>query len=68
MTAELGGATSLRGLELTVEKLVPGGEGFLRLPDGQVLFVRGAAPGDRIRLGSVTKSRGTLWTNDYEVL
>jgi len=58
----------LRGLELTVEKLVPGGDGFLRLPDGQALFVRGAAPGDRIRLGGVEKQRGTLWTNDYEVL
>jgi 23S rRNA (uracil1939-C5)-methyltransferase len=68
VTAELGGATSLRGLELTVEKLVPGGEGFLRLPDGQALFVRGAAPGDRIRLGSVAKARGRLWTNDYELL
>lgn len=68
MTGELVGATMLRGLELTVEKLVPGGDGFLRLPDGQALFVRGAAPGDRIRLGGVEKQRGTLWTNDYEVL
>ena len=68
MTAELGGASSMRGLELSIEKLVPGGEGFVRLPDGQALFVRGAAPGDRIRLGSVEKQRGTLWTNDYELL
>lgn len=68
MSEELGGATLLRGLELTVEKLVPGGDGFLRLPDGQALFVRGAAPGDRIRLGGVEKQRGTLWTNDYELL
>ncbi len=60
--------TELRGLELTVEKLVPGGDGFLRLPDGQALFVRGGAPGDRIRLGGVEKQRGTLWTNDYELL
>jgi 23S rRNA (uracil1939-C5)-methyltransferase len=58
----------LRGLELTVEKLVPGGDGFLRLPDGQALFVRGAAPGDRIRLGAVEKQRGTLRTHDYELL
>jgi len=68
VSEELGGATLLRGLELTVEKLVPGGDGFLRLPDGQALFVRGAAPGDRIRLGGVEKQRGTLWTNDYELL
>jgi 23S rRNA (uracil1939-C5)-methyltransferase len=58
----------LRGLELTVEKLVPGGDGFLRLPDGQSLFVRGAAPGDRIRLGAVEKQRGTLRTGDYELI
>jgi len=58
----------LRGLELTVEKLVPGGDGFLRLPDGQALFVRGAAPGDRIRLGAVEKQRGTLRVSDYELL
>jgi 23S rRNA (uracil1939-C5)-methyltransferase len=40
----------------------------LRLPDGQALFVRGAAPGDRIRLGHVEKQRGTLRTNDYELV
>jgi 23S rRNA (uracil1939-C5)-methyltransferase len=68
VTTELGAATDLRGLELTVEKLVPGGDGFLRLPDGQVLFVRGGAPGDRIRLGAVEKQRGTLHTHDYELL
>lgn len=62
MTAEL------RGLEVTVEKLAPGGDGFLRLPDGQVLFVRDAAPGDRIRLGEVEKQRGTLWTRDHQLL
>lgn len=58
----------LSGLELTVEKLVPGGDGFLRLPDGQALFVRGAAPGDRIRLGSVEKQRGTWACHDFELL
>ena len=62
MTAEL------RGLELDVEKLVPGGQGLARLPDGQVLFVRGAAPGDRIRLGSVEKQRGTLYAGDFELV
>jgi hypothetical protein len=59
---------ALHGLELTVEKLVPGGDGFLRLPDGQVLFVRGAAPGDRIRLGEVEKQRGALYAAEYELL
>lgn len=58
----------LRGIELTVEKLVPGGDGFVRLPDGQALFVRSAVPGDRIRLGTVEKQRGALTTGDYELL
>jgi 23S rRNA (uracil1939-C5)-methyltransferase len=38
------------------------------LPDGQVLLVRGAAPGDRIRLSSVEKQRGALWAKGYELL
>jgi 23S rRNA (uracil1939-C5)-methyltransferase len=58
----------LRGLELTVEKLVPGGDGFAKLPDGQALFVRLAVPGDRIRLGTVEKQRGALTTSDYELV
>jgi 23S rRNA (uracil1939-C5)-methyltransferase len=58
----------LRGLELTVEKLVPGGDGFARLPDGQALFVQLAVPGDRIRLKSVEKQRGALTTGDYELV
>lgn len=58
----------LRGLELIVEKLVPEGVGFARLPDGRVLLVRGAVPGDCIRLGAVEKQRGTLWASDYELV
>jgi 23S rRNA (uracil1939-C5)-methyltransferase len=58
----------LRGLELTVEKLVPGGDGFSHLPDGRALFVRGAAPGDRIRLRGIEKQRGALSALDYELL
>lgn len=56
------------GLELTVQKLVPGGDGFLRLPDGQVAFVRGAAPGDRLRVEQVEKQRGALRITAYELL
>jgi 23S rRNA (uracil1939-C5)-methyltransferase len=60
--------SALRGLELTVEKLVPDGVGLARLPDGQPLLVRGAAPGDRIRLGGIEKQRGALWASAYELL
>lgn len=59
---------SFSGIELTVEKLVPGGEAFARLPDGQPLFVRGAAPLDLIRLRRVERQRGRLWTEDYELV
>ncbi len=58
----------LRGLTLTVEKLVPGGDGFSHLPDGRALFVRGGAPGDRIRLRGIEKQRGALCAVDYELL
>lgn len=58
----------LSGLELTVEKLVPGGDGFLRLPDGRALFVRAAAPGDVIRLRRVEKQRGALCSFEHELV
>ena len=32
--------------EWTIARLVPGGDGFLRLPDGRAAFVSGALPGD----------------------
>jgi 23S rRNA (uracil1939-C5)-methyltransferase len=59
---------SLVGLVLSVEKLVPGGDGFLRSPDGQALFVPGSAPGDRVRLDRVERQRGALYATAYEVL
>lgn len=55
-------------VEVEVEKLVPGGEGLARLPDGQVLFLRGVAPGDRVRVGKLEKQRGALYAVDYELL
>lgn len=35
-----------RVLELRIEKMVQGGEGMARLPDGRVCFVAGALPGE----------------------
>jgi 23S rRNA (uracil1939-C5)-methyltransferase len=58
----------LQNVELSVEKLVPGGDGFAHLPDGRVLFVKLGVPGDRIRLGQVEKQRGALVAHDYELL
>lgn len=59
---------SFSGLEVEIEKLAPGGEGLARLPDGQVLFVRGAAPGDLVRLRSAEKQRGTWRSGEYQLL
>ena len=42
-------------LELTIDRLAHGGAGVARL-DGYVVFVRGAVPGDRVRV-RVTKSK-----------
>lgn len=60
--------TEGEGLEVLVEKLVPGGDGFLRLPDGRVVFVRGAAPGDRIRIERLEKQRGAWCARGFELL
>ncbi|MDF3064769.1 MAG: methyltransferase [Polyangiaceae bacterium] len=60
--------TDGEGLEVTVEKLVPGGDGFLRLPDGRAVFVRGAAPGDVIRINRLDKARGAWLVSERELL
>jgi 23S rRNA (uracil1939-C5)-methyltransferase len=38
------------GATWTIDRVVPGGDGFVRLPDGRVGFAAGTAPGDRIRV------------------
>jgi 23S rRNA (uracil1939-C5)-methyltransferase len=35
---------------VTIEKLVHGGDGLARLPDGQVVFVSGVLPGEEVRI------------------
>jgi 23S rRNA (uracil1939-C5)-methyltransferase len=57
-----------RGPELVVEKLVPGGEGLTRLPDGQLVFVRGVVPGDRVVVREVERRRGALACTRFELL
>lgn len=60
--------TELAGVEIQVDKLVPGGDGFARLTSGEVLFIQGGVPGDRIRVRSAERRRGVLRTSDYELL
>jgi 23S rRNA (uracil1939-C5)-methyltransferase len=40
----------LSGFVAQVERLADGGEGVAHAPDGRVVFVAGAAPGDRVRV------------------
>ena len=37
-------------LDVCIEKMVQGGEGMARLPDGRVCFVKGALPGEHCRV------------------
>lgn len=43
--------------ELTVEKLIPGGDGLARL-DGKVVFIPGTAPGDRVDVKILESKKG----------
>lgn len=43
-------------LKLQIEKLVQGGDGLARLQDGRVCFVKGALPGETVRV-SITENR-----------
>ena len=51
---------------MRVERVVPGGEGLARLPDGRTVFVPGGLPGDRIRIDRLDDrgrwGRATAWT------
>lgn len=40
-----------------IDRLVPGGDGFLRLPDGRAAFVAGALPGDEIEADEIEDRR-----------
>ena len=39
-------AEARTSVELRIEKMVQGGDGMARLPDGRVCFVQGALPGE----------------------
>ena len=54
--------------EWTVEKLVPGGAGFLRLANGLGAFVPGALPGERVRVEAAEHHRGYLRATRWHLL
>jgi 23S rRNA (uracil1939-C5)-methyltransferase len=54
--------------EVTIEKLVPGGAGFARLPDGRSLFVERAFPGDRVRVLELEEKKGYARAHRFELV
>lgn len=55
-------------LDLTVERPAFGGDVIAHAPDGRVVFVRGAAPGDRVRVEITRARRRHLKARRLEVL
>lgn len=53
---------------LTVEKLVPGGGGFCRLPDGRSAFLDGAFPGDRVLVRAFEDKQSYVRATSFEVV
>ena len=54
--------------EWKVERLVPGGAGFLRLANGQGAFAPGALPGERIRVEAAEDHRAYLQATRWHLL
>jgi 23S rRNA (uracil1939-C5)-methyltransferase len=55
-------------MELTIEKIVHGGDGLGRAPDGRPVFVPFAAPGERVRIETVESRKGYYRARLLEVL
>ena len=53
---------------LVVEKVVPGGAGFCRLPDGRPVFVDGALPGDRVRVLTQLDKKSFVEATSFELV
>jgi 23S rRNA (uracil1939-C5)-methyltransferase len=54
--------------EWEIERLVPGGAGFLRLDNGQGAFAPGALPGERIRVHAAADHRTYLEATRWSLL
>ena len=61
-------ADELKDVLVTVEKLVPGGAGLVRLEDGRIAFVNGVAPGDQLRIQRADRQRDLFRIHEYEVV
>lgn len=61
-------ADELTGLVVTVEKLVPGGAGLVRLEDRRIAFVDNATPGDELRIVRADRQRDLFRIHEYDVV
>jgi tRNA/tmRNA/rRNA uracil-C5-methylase (TrmA/RlmC/RlmD family) len=55
-------------LELTVERPAPGGDCVAHAPDGRVVFLRGALPGERVLARITDENRRLLRADTVEVI
>jgi 23S rRNA (uracil1939-C5)-methyltransferase len=51
-----------------IEKLVPGGAGFLKLENGQGAFVKGALPGERVHVQRAEDHRAYLQATEWSLV
>jgi 23S rRNA (uracil1939-C5)-methyltransferase len=63
-----GSATQVAPIELSVERLVAGGDGLARHPDGRVVFVPGVVAGERVSAQLLTSKRDFATARLVEVL
>lgn len=61
-------AAALEVLELTVERAAPAGDCVGHSPDGRVVFIRGALPGERVRVSVTDSNRRFIRGDAVEVL
>lgn len=54
---KVAGSTGRRYFDLRIEKMVQGGDGMARLPDGRVCFVQGALPGELCKVELVFQKK-----------
>jgi tRNA/tmRNA/rRNA uracil-C5-methylase (TrmA/RlmC/RlmD family) len=55
-------------LELSVERAAPGGDCVGHAPDGRVVFIRGALPGEQVRVAVTVDNRRLMRADTVEVL
>jgi tRNA/tmRNA/rRNA uracil-C5-methylase (TrmA/RlmC/RlmD family) len=55
-------------LELTIERAAPGGDCVAHAPDGRVVFVRGALPGEQVRVSVTEQTTRFMRADTTEVL